>query len=620
MRIPGVLWYVSAKFEQFMNICNFLLLFCLPVFTRRAKFFIIATRKWRRPYTKAAFAGGTTRQVPPLHILEVLMKNLKKRLALMLAALCLFLLSGCAGAEEGLSLSVSVGDTPSSLDPIYAEEAGDQTILTHLYENLMRVTVDASGQTSVVNGMAKSVVQEEETVEGGIEVTYTFRLRSARWSDGQAVKAGDFVYAWQRLADPDSNSPYAGLLSVVKGYQEARAAKDMSLLQVSAKNDTTLVVVLDGRHDWFLNEVCTAPAAMPLRQDIVQKLKLATGNWWSAPTLLVTNGPYCAAEYEDGEYIRLEKNERYYSSQSGPYDITFHFADPEEAESLYASRTIDAAGPLPESRLEELTTEENWTALPELKTYTVVFNCMEEPFANASLREAMSLAIDRNALAQAAGVSSRAAEGVVPPGVPENEEGDFRTVGGPLLDNDPALYAENCRQAREILIEGGYDSGADVGELEFLYLEEGNGGEAAKLLCRQWQEVLQIQVTPRGVTERELMGELRSGNYTVAGMRLASAVNDAECFLADWTSKSYNNVAGYESIAYDTLMSIIASAADGTARMGCLHDAEELLLMEHVLAPMYTKGVVWEMRETLAGAFRDPRGWFSFSGVYTRTA
>lgn len=551
------------------------------------------------------------------------MKSLKIRLGavILAAAVCLSLTAGCAQREEGLSLSVCVGDSPVSLDPIYAEEAGDQTILTHLYENLMRLNVDASGQISVVNGMAKSVEMDEEITEGKISVTYTFRLQSARWSDGQAVKAGDFVYAWQRLADPSSNSPYAGLLSVVQGYEEARAAKDMSLLKVSARNDSTLVVVLDGRHEWFLNEVCTAPATMPLRQDIVQKLKLAAGKWWSAPALLVTNGPYCAVDYDAGDYIRLERNERYSSSRSGPRDITFRFADPEAAGALYESREVDAVWPLPEQRLAELSAGENWSALPELGTYAAVFNCVQEPFAQAELREAMSLAIDRNALARAAGAAARAAEGVVPPGVPENEEGDFRTAGGPLLDNDPGAYEENCRRARALLLEMGYDSGGDVGELEYLYLEdESGGGEAARLLCRQWEEVLGISVTPRGVTERTLMGELRSGNYTVAGLRLTAAVNDGECFLADWTSGAYNNVAGYESSAYDTLMSIIANTSDGTARMGCLHDAEELLLMDYILAPLYTKGTAWEMRETLTGALRDPRGWFSFAGVYTRTA
>ena len=554
------------------------------------------------------------------------MKQLIKRLAALLlpAALCASLLAGCARDGDGMALSVCTGEAPGSLDPIYAEDAGEQTILAHLYENLMRVTADSTGKTSVIGGMAKSVDQEEETKDGAVTVTYTFRLRSARWSDGQPVTAGDFVYAWQRLANPATGSRYADLLSVVKGYQEARAAKDMSLLQVTAKNDSTLVVTLNGRYDWFLKEVCTSPAAMPLRQDVVQRLKAASGDksWWEGdPTQLVTNGPYTVAALEEGRLLQLKANDRYYASLPGPQGVDFHFAaSAEEAWSLYEARAVDAVWPMPDARLTELAEDPEWTPLPELSTYAALFNCASDLFSDPALREALSLAIDRQALAQAAGAAARAAEGVVPPGVPENEEGDFRTLSAALLDNSPESYEDRCVQARARLEEAGYNSGADLGELEFLYLKSSVNDAVAQALCQQWQDVLAVQAVPRGLTERGLMSALRNGEYTLAGLALTASANDAECFLMSWTAESRENLVRYESSAYDTLMKIVAGAADGTARMGCLHDAEALLLMNHAMAPLYTKGTAWELRETLAGAFRDPRGWFSFAGVVSRTA
>lgn len=553
------------------------------------------------------------------------MKQFLKRLTVLLlsAALCAGALSGCAKDGEGMALAVCVGGAPESLDPIYAEDAEGQTVLAHLYENLMRVTADSTGKTSVLPGMAKSVDQEEETKDGAITVTYTFRLRSARWSDGQPVTAGDFVYAWQRLADPSRGSRYADLLSVVKGYQEARAAGDMSLLQVTAKNDSTLVVVLNGRYDWFLKEVCTSPAAMPLRQDVVQKLKASSGDksWWEAdPTQLVTNGPYTVAAQEEGRSLRLEANSRYYTSLPGPQSVTFHFAgSAEEAWSLYEGKTVDAVWPLPDQRLTELAADPEWAPLPELTTYAALFNCASDLFSDPALREAMTLAIDRSALARAAGTAVLPAEGVVPPGVPENEEGDFRARSAALLDNDPEGYDARCQQARALLEEAGYNSGADLGELEFLYLKNSVNDAVAQLLCQQWQEVLGVQAVPKGLTERGLMSALRAGEYTLAGRTLTASANDAECFLMSWTTESRENLVGYESTAYDTLMKIVAGAADGTARMGCLHDAEALLLMDFACAPLYTRGTAWELRETLTGAFRDPRGWFSFAGVVART-
>lgn len=553
------------------------------------------------------------------------MKQFLKRLTALLLSvlLCASLLAGCSRDGDGMTLSVCTGGAPDSLDPIYAEDISGQTILAHLYENLMRVTVDSAGRTGVINGMAKSVEQEEETRDGAVTVTYTFRLRSARWSDGQPVTAGDFVYAWQRLANPATGSRYADLLSVVSGFREARAAGDMSLLQVTAKNDTTLVVVLDGHYDWFLKEVCTSPAAMPLRQDVVQKLKAASGgkSWWQGdPTQLVTNGPYTVSGLEEGRLLRLEANSRYYAAQPGPQSLTFHFAgSAEEAWSLYESRTVDAVWPLPDQRLAELAADPEWAPLPELATYAALFNCESELFSDPALREALSLAIDRGAIAQAAGAATLPAEGVVPPGVPENEEGDFRARSSSLLDNDPESYEDRCLRSRALLEEAGYAGGADLGELEFLYLKSDANDAVAEALCRQWQEVLGLQVTPRGLSERSLMSALRGGEYDLAGLSLTASANDAECFLMSWTSGGRNNYISYESTAYDTLMMIIASAADGTARMGCLHDAEALLLMNHAMAPLYTRGTAWELRETLTGALRDPRGWFSFANTVART-
>lgn len=554
---------------------------------------------------------------------------------LLTAALCGVLLTGCGGqtAETGFGLDVCVGGQPATFDPIYAEERGDQTILTHLYENLMRTVVDVSGAATVSYGMAKSVSQEDNH-DG--TVTYTFKLRSAKWSDGRSVRADDFVYAWRRLADPASRSPYASLLSVVAGYDEARTERDMSLLQVTAKNDTTLVVTLNGTYDWFLTDVCTSPATMPLREDVVQKLKAAaeeanqrqaeeteqmgTERWWSDPTVLVTNGPYEATAEEDGE-LTLTAAQRYYAGQSGPHTLTFRFADTaEEAWTFYETKAVDMVWPLTEAHMAELAGNENWNAVPELGTYTVVFNCVDEVLADNALRQAMALTIDRNALVQLAGVTAKPAGGLVPPGVPGDGEADFRTVSGPLLDSDPQRYAEDCFEAKELLGQAGYDSGASLGVMEYLYVDSGANAAVAQALCAMWRETLQIQVVPRAVTEEALWTALRADKYDLAGLQVTAPGNDAECFLRDWTTDSQDNVAHYSNSAYDTLMTIIAAAADNAARMGCLHDAEALLLEDYALAPLYNLGTAWELRDGYTGLCRDARGWFNFSSVTQRTA
>lgn len=561
------------------------------------------------------------------------MKHWKRRLALLLAAaLCVSALAGCARGGDAMSLSVCVGGAPEELDPIYATEPADQTILVHLYENLMRKTAGASGAT-VTNGVAKSATSEENT-DG--TVTWTFQLRSAEWSDGRGVLAGDFVYAWQRLADPANDSPFASLLSVVAGYDEVRETGDVSLLQVTAEDDSTLVVVLNGKYDWFLEEVCTAPATMPLRQDLLTVESAAeetaedgaeaaeaaeAAPWWSDVAGLVTNGPYQVSGYEAGESLTLETSGTYHSDVSGPGTLTFRFADTaEEGQTLYDAGTVDFLGVLPEEQMASLVEAESRALTPELGTWAVVFNCAQDTLMDARVRRALSLVIDRTAAAEAAGVTARAAEGLIPPGVPESDEADFRTSGGDLLDNDPNHRADLQEEARALLTEAGYVSVQDLGELEYLYVDAGNGAAVAQALVQAWQSALGLRVTARAVTEEELAAALEEGTFSLAGIKIRALGNDAECFLRQWSSTGGENVSRYANSAYDTLLSVIAGAEDETARLGCLHDAEALLLEEGAVAPLYTTVTAWTLRDSLTGLVRDGRGWFSFAGVVAREA
>ena len=556
------------------------------------------------------------------------MKHWKRRLALLLAAaLCAAALSGCDRNGDALELSVWVGGAPEELDPIYAGQTADQTILVHLYENLMRRT--AAG---VTEGMARSA-ESEENPDG--TVTWTFQLRDAEWSDGRQVLAADFVYAWQRLADPANGSPSASLLSVVAGYDAVRETGDATLLQVTAEDDRTLVVVLNGNYSWFLTEVCTSPATMPLRQDLVaggaepeetaedaeaEPEAVETEPWWSDLSALVTNGPYQVSGYQAGESLTLTASETYHDGVSGPQTLTFHFAETAEGgQALYDAGTVDFLGALPEERLAALVEEESPALTPELGVRAVIFNCAQDTLMDARVRLALSLVIDRTAAAEAAGPAARAAEGLIPPGVPESEEADFRATGGALLDNAPEHREKLAEQARALLEEAGYADVQDLGELEYLYVDEGNSAAVAQSLVDAWRSALGLRVTARAVTAEELDTALRDGTFSLAETEVRALGNDAECFLLQWASTSPENRARYANSAYDTLLSVIAGAEDETARLGCLHDAEALLLEEGAVAPLYTTVTAWTLRDGLTGVLRDGRGWFSFAAVVPRS-
>ena len=547
-----------------------------------------------------------------------------KRMAAM--GLCLALaagtLAGCGGGSApGLALRLSMGQEAGSYDPIRAETAEAETVIVHLYENLLRKAPDTSGGTTLASGVAKKY-DMEENYDG--TVTYTFHLRQAKWSDGQTVTAGDFVYAWQRLADPVTNSPSASLLSAVAGYDEVRSSGDVSKLRVSAEGELTFVVTLLGKCNWFLEDVCTDPATMPLRQDNLQTLKeeaiqenlqaeergeTGTRNWASDPTRLVTNGPYTASRGEEGELI-LTRSETYVGGVSGPEELRFLFHDsPEAAWETYAAGEADFVSPLPRAEIEAKA-ESDWAGAALSQTTVLLFNTQGEVFPDVQARKAFSLAIDRQALSDLTALVSRPAEGLVPYGVPDENGEDFRTQGGDLVGESGT--EEALAEANALLGESGYGSSAVP---RFVYEDTEENAALADALWKAWMKGLKVRLERVPLSADELREALSAGDYDIALTDIRGNALDAESFLDLWRGDSPENVAGYENGAYDTLLKVIRSASDEKARQGCLHDAEALLLDDCPVAPLLFTASAWEAREGLVGILRDGRGFFSFASA-----
>lgn len=564
---------------------------------------------------------------------EPFMKLMKRAAAFLLtAALGLSALCGCqeetpvetpkAVAPE--TLSVCLGAAPGTLDPAYATEPREQTLISGLYANLLRLTVDENGKIVPVPDMAESY-EEEKNVDGS--VTYTFHLRSAKWSDGSAVIADDFVFAWQRLADPATDSPNAALLSMISGYDTVRSTGDTSALQVTALDSSTLLVTITGTCEWFLTDVCTAAAASPLphfaRENLTNTAAAATENTEApAPdnrasdyTQLVTNGPYQVSSADDSGLI-LKQNPLYESSRPSTIRVIYA-STPEDGWALYEAGTADFLAELPEAQLKQLAQDPDWAPAADPTTCTLLFNTTHEVLADPLVREALQRAIDRTALSTAASAACTPASGLVSASVPDPDAdpANFRTHGGDLVICDPALMASNRATATLRLLEAGYDQDYPLPELQLFHADNERHTETARLLAEMWSSVLKITVTPVAMDEAALADALSSRQYTMAITDITAVANDAQCFLDRWFSSHPGNVTDYSNSAFDTLLTVIHSASDNDARRGCLHDAESLLLEDCPLTPLYFTGSAWALRDTLTGLVRDGRGSFLFSDI-----
>ena len=536
------------------------------------------------------------------------MTKLKRPVAALLAAVLLLgLLTGCH-RENGVSFRVAMGSVPATLDPALAATDEEKTVVSHLFENLMKLQSDGNGGTTAVNGVARSY-QCDTTAEG--QETYTFKLRSsAAWSDGTKVTAQDFVYAWKRLVDPATGSKIARILDMVAGYSAARTGEDA--LQVSAPDDETFVVTLSGRCPYFIDSVCTAAATMP-----VQSAAAAQENWSMSPDTLVTNGPYTVASWENDTML-LQQTDGYHDARRlGPESISFRFtADAKTANSLYEKGDADFVLGLTDEAVAKKI--DSWMPDYYPETSVVLLNQLSDLTSNENVRRAMGLVIDRNAIAELLGSRTHlAAEGLVTWGIRSTTGGQFRDFGS-AVDNDSENYEKNCQTAQELMKEAGYTATklTSLAPVIMLYESDGTTDSLALLLQKTWKEKLGLSVTLKGVSSEEITQALERGEYTLAALRVTSDRNDATGFLNRWRMGEEDNYANFTSSAYDMLLRVAAVSTSQEARDAYLEDAERLLIEKGNVIPMYCSTRSWSLSDSFTGVFGDGLGRYFFTGVH----
>lgn len=496
------------------------------------------------------------------------MKRGKRAISLILAMILLIaLVSGC-GKKTGVTFTAAVVGQITTLDPALATDPAEQIAVVNLYDNLMKPRTADSG-TETASAVARSY-RMEDNADG--TQTYVFTLRSdARWSDGRSVRAADFVYAWQHLVDPATDSPHAELLSMVSGYEQARQG-DLSALGVTAEGGTTLRVELSCRCSYFLRTVCTSPATVPRRADLENSVANGT----------VGNGAYRLGERQGNE-LTLTASDRYYDARRLGMDVLrILLCDTaEQAAALWDSGEADFACRMTDDTL----ISEDWSFEPYPQTTLLLVNQMAQQLENRSLRQALSLAIDRTALAELPGGGLHIpAEGLIPYGITLSDGSVFRVTEGACIDNSD--YDASCAEAKELLGEAGMNPAAFEG-VSILYATEGINDRIAKSIRDMWKEQLGITVELRGVPTQEMEQALSQGEFSVALYTWTGVFNDPTAFLDMWQSGSIDNVALFHSSAYDILLRAAAASSSSVARDAYMADAEILLMEQGNAIPLY---------------------------------
>lgn len=549
------------------------------------------------------------------------MKRTKRLLSLVLALAVVLTTAGCGTVEpDRMTVRAALVDAPITLDPARAFTETEKTVAANLYENLMKQTL-----TGIAAGQSASY-EYTDNMDG--TETYSFTLRNdIYWSDGKKVTAHDFVYAWQRLVDPETKSPHASILNMVAGYADA-VAGDPAALQVRAADDRTFVVTISGHCSYFLSVVCTAVCTMPVRADVAGTADAADDSadvqsadaaepeplpdWSMDAATLLTNGPYAVSRMTD-EGVSLTQTDKYYDAKRlGPDEIDFVYAaDTEAAMALYDSGDVDFVLDAGEA---EGAVEASAAAVS-----TVLINQMATSLSD-SMRTAMSMVIDRGALAELAGESGevyRAADGLIPYGIVTSEGKSFREVNGAVIDNDAEQYDARCQAAAELLRRAGYTPTMleRMSPVTLLYESTGSNAKIAQALQSVWRDKLGIRISVRGVSPEEMMTTLRNGEFSLALTNVSGDRNTALSYLNRFSSSQQENYGQFYSNAYDILIRTAANSSSDEARDAYLADAEKMLLDSGYVIPLYNETYTWLLRDTLTGIQTDGMGVYYFQHV-----
>ncbi|MGQ0383523.1 MAG: peptide ABC transporter substrate-binding protein [Gammaproteobacteria bacterium] len=499
--------------------------------------------------------------------------------ASLLALLVLVLPTACGqGPEKGatspgelLTLRRSLGGQPGSLDPQRAEDAFSYDVLRDLYEGLTASSPDGE----VVPGVARTWGTSADGM------TYTFNLRSdARWSNGDPVVAGDFVAALRRALDPATASGAADLLRAIEnGPEILRGERAPEFLGVRALDARTLEIRLT-RPVAYLPDILTNTVASP-----VHASQLADAGAFSNPDRTITNGPYLLAEFVPGANLRVSRNTHYWNRAAVAYDdIRYEFVADENAEfTRFRAGGLDVTNSVPEQRFEELANDPNsgLQHRPTLATFYFTLNTNRGPLrGNPELRQALSLAVDRNAI-----TTSITRAGQVPA---------YSFVPDGVWNYDPARYEWSAAEpsgrisrARALYAAAGYGTKRPL-RLRLLY----NQNELVQRVCvavaSMWKEALGVETELIQMEFKAyLVARADPTQWDVVRVGWTADYNDASTFLDTMLEGSPQNFGRWHDDEYAQRLAHAATETDAARRREMLQQAEALMLQDYPLLPVY---------------------------------
>ena len=600
---------------------------------------------------------------------------MKKILAVVLAAVMLVSLAACGGgAKKPEFMTLNVGAYPDTIDPALNSAVDGATYIIHVFAGLVGYEQDADGKLVLKAEMAKELPTAVKNDDGTVSYTYVLR-DDLKWSDGSALTAEDFVYAWNRAADPATGADYGYMFEVIDGYAEMQEMYAMTTnedgedviatdadgnlvyvdgpktLNVTASEDgKSLTVVLPVDVPYF-NELCAFPTYMPIKKDVVD----ANGEAWATKAeTYIGNGPYKVTEFTQTQ-MTLEKNEYFYNADAVKSNkLVFAFNDDDSSLlTNYQNGSYLFIDSVPNDEIDTLKSQKDFFIEGQLGTYYVSFNVNDEALKDfteeerVKIRKALGLVIDRNYVVEEIGQAGQVpAAGFVAMGLTEPDGAEYISKNGPEGDGAGYYsvkaedYKANCDEAVKLLTEVAESSkkftmkdGKAEGFPSITYItNDGTSHEAVAAYLQQvWGD---YGITTKVETQEwaTFLNTRKNGEYSVARNGWLGDYNDPISFLDMWITESGNNDSqfgkdahkdykGYSyngkdgltwAESYDACIAAVKAETDPAKRFELMHDAEDILMSTGAICPIYYYTDIYMCSDSIDGFFSSPLGFKYF--------
>ncbi|MBC2582766.1 peptide ABC transporter substrate-binding protein [Clostridium sp. DJ247] len=478
----------------------------------------------------------------------------------------------------------------TSLDPSVVSDTETFTTMTNVYEGLMREKSVDGKVTNVLAGAKKM----DKSSDG---LTYTFTLRDdAKWSDGQPVKAQDYVFSWRRLCDPKVSQDYLGFLEEigVKGAAEVAAGKaDTSTLGVASKDDKTFVVTLAHPTPYF-ESALSFKGLLPQREDIVKKLGDQYGQDFKN---MVYNGAFTVSDYQKGSKIVYKKNDNYWDAKNVKLTTVNGYINNESATvvKMFNAKQIDF--------LDYVVTGDDIKTLDKNKdaggyqhtpsydpsVYYFIYNTTNKYLSNAKVRLALSLSYDRQAQINTVWKKNYVAEGVVPSKIMVGDKDYRQTVNEPLKD----VKADPKQLLKEGLAELGISDPSQVKLKLWMKPASAESTSQAQFIQNQWQNNLGIKIDIVYAPDNPSYFKSRTNHeFDICAGGWGADYNDVFSFFNLFTSNNGNNNGLYKNPEFDALVKKGMTDMDPAKRLDYFKQAEQILVAKDAaVSPNYYRSI-----------------------------